>query len=162
MQLTTQTKDFIANQWGCWIWLFEFVLLTTFELTHNLCVSTIYKHGFTLDAFCTLFILAIHKCVFSLSLIGTMSVSLGFHSHLACIAPKFHIDSCILWICQHKMCIAPRIVLFIYQLSPMSLFFLLKQASRAYSWLPQKLVILSQFTSFHWFLHFFSVCMTIQ
>jgi hypothetical protein len=31
-------------------------------------------------------------CVFSLSSIGTMSFSL--RSHLACIAPKFHIDSC--------------------------------------------------------------------
>jgi len=59
-----------------------------------ICVTTIYKHGFTLESFHTLFILAIHMCVFSLSSIGTMSFSLRFHSHLACIAPKFHIDSC--------------------------------------------------------------------
>jgi hypothetical protein len=51
------------------------------------------------DPFCILFIWAIQKNVFSLSLNGIMSISLGFHSHLACITPMFHVNSCKLWIC---------------------------------------------------------------
>jgi hypothetical protein len=56
-------------------------------------------YNLAIDPFCTLFIWAIQKNVFSLNLNGIMSILLGFHSHLACIAPMFHINSYKLWIC---------------------------------------------------------------
>jgi hypothetical protein len=119
------------------------------------------NYNLATDPFCILFILAIHKCVFSLSLNGTMSISLGCHSHLDYIASMFHIKSCRLWIFYDKMCIAPSNVIFIYYLFLMSFFFGWNRHLGPFHGGHRNWLSLHS-SHDHWFLHFSSIYMIIQ